>query len=231
METPYRVVRLPAGLNAGTDWTHPAAWADPLWERAHVATVQHFHPRSSGHRPRTEVRLLHDADAVYVRFDVQDQYVRAELTEFQAMVCFDSCAEFFFSPRGDGAYFNLESNCGGTFLMYFIEDARRNEQGFLKSTPLRWEDARHIQIYHSLPSTVLPEREEPTPWRLGLRIPLATLEPYIGTLGPLEGQSWTGNFYKCADHTSHPHWASWTPMGERLDFHDPARFGPIHFES
>ena len=115
--------------------------------------------------------------------------------------------------------------------MYFIEDPRRTEQGFMKSKPVQWDDARQIQVYHSLPKTVLPERQEPTPWRLGLCIPLKTVEPYIGTLEPLDGQLWTGNFYKCADHTSHPHWASWTPQGESLNFHDPTRFGAIQFES
>ena len=55
------------------------------------------------------------------------------------------------------------------------------------------------------------------------------MEPYIGTIGDVRGQTWRGNFYKCGDHTSHPHWASWSPIGEQLDFHQPEFFGELRF--
>jgi len=39
-----------------------------------------------------------------------------------------------------------------------------------------------------------------------------------------------GNFYKCAEDNSHPHWASWASMGGELNFHLPDRFGWFSFE-
>jgi len=33
-------------------------------------------------------------------------------------------------------------------------------------------------------------------------------EHYVGPLGPLTGQVWRGNFFKCAEDNSHPHWAA-----------------------
>jgi hypothetical protein len=48
-------------------------------------------------------------------------------------------------------------------------------------------------------------------------------------LGKIGGQSWRGNFFKCAEEISHPHWASWSPVDE-LNFHLPRCFGTIHFE-
>jgi len=36
-----------------------------------------------------------------------------------------------------------------------------------------------------------------------------------------------GNFFKCGDETSHPHWASWSPISEELNFHRPETFGSI----
>ena len=229
MVVPYCVRRLPAG-SLLADWSSAAAWDNSVWNEAEIAGIERFHPRSSEHHPHTAVRLLYDRRDIFIRFDVQDQYVRSTATEYQSMVCFDSCVEFFFRPRPDRGYFNLEINCGGTFLMSYIEDPRRTDRGFAKSMPVSWEDARQIQIYHSLPATVFPERENPTPWRLGVRLPLETIEPYLGAASPLDGRTWTGNFYKCADRTSHPHWASWTPQGEALNFHDPDRFGPLRFE-
>ncbi|MCD6337129.1 MAG: hypothetical protein J7M01_02720, partial [Candidatus Marinimicrobia bacterium] len=37
-----------------------------------------------------------------------------------------------------------------------------------------------------------------------------------------------GNLYKCGDKTSHPHWASWSPI-DKLNFHQPKHFGEFVF--
>jgi len=58
---------------------------------------------------------------------------------------------------------------------------------------------------------------------------LALVEEFAGPLADPAGQTWRGNFYKCAEDNSHPHWASWAPIGERLNFHVPEHFAPLHF--
>lgn len=222
----YRVHRLGSLME-------PQGWStanDPPWDQAEVAEISCFHPRSSDHHPRTQVRLVHDDRQLFVRFDVQDRYVLAAASRFQDPVCLDSCVEFFFRPRPDAGYFNVEINCGGTLLMSYIRDPRRTEDGFAHWQPVAWEDACKIEIHHSLPARVLPERQEPTNWHIAYRLPLEALEPYVGTIGSLGGQCWVGNFFKCADRSSHPHWASWSPLGEALNFHMPEYFAPIHFD-
>ena len=59
--------------------------------------------------------------SLFVIFKVDDQFVRATAKENQDSVCVDSCVEFFFSPDSDSknGYFNLEMNCGGTYLFNF----------------------------------------------------------------------------------------------------------------
>ena len=42
------------------------------------------------------------------------------------------------------------------------------------------------------------------------------------------GQVWRGNFFKCAEDISHPHWAAWSPVDE-FNFHLPRCFGTIQF--
>jgi hypothetical protein len=202
----------------------------PLWRQADQLEISHFHPNGSDHRPRTQVRLLHDAASLFVRFDVDDRYVISRATHYQDMVCLDSCVEFFFRPNRHLGYFNVEINCGGTLLWYYIEDPRRTETGFVKFTPVSAEDARQVTIDHSMPVVVFPERTEPAHWSIVLRIPLSVLERYVGPLGAHSAWHWDGNFYKCADHSSHPHWASWSPLGEALNFHEPRFFRPIFFE-
>ena len=51
----------------------------------------------------------------------------------------------------------------------------------------------------------------------------------LGPLGAVAGQAWRGNFFKCAEDNSHPHWAAWAPVNE-FNFHQPACFGTIRFD-
>jgi Carbohydrate-binding family 9 len=205
-------------------------WDCPSFAEAAPLEISHFHPRSSDHRPRTQVRALHNGKHLFLRFDVDDRFVVSRATKFQESVCFDSCVEFFFRPKPTSGYFNLEINCGGTPLLHYVEDPTRIESGLKKWAPVSAEHALQITIFHSMPATVFPERAEPTRWRIGCVIPVSMLEPYAGAIGRLDGQRWTANFYKCADRSSHPHWGSWSPIGEALNFHQPQMFGDLDFQ-
>jgi len=224
----YRIRR------AGQQPSFTGNWSGGAWAAAEPVFVDHFHPSSSDHRPKTEVKILYNSAYLYVFFRVHDRYVRAVAEGFQGPVWADSCAEAFLRPRENGGYFNFEMNCGGTLLLYYIEDPRRTEEGFAKFTPVAAEKVAGMRIYHSLPSRVDPEIEEPVEWRLEYSIPLAVFEAYLGEAvdpsGHPAGGRWRGNFYKCGDQTSHPHWASWSPIGEELNFHCPEHFGTLEFE-
>lgn len=204
-------------------------WDGPVWSRSETFPVANFHPRSSEHRPDTSARILYDDTAVYLHFKVLDRYVRSVNTEPQSSVCQDSCVEFFFQPRSTPGYLNMESNAGGTFLCSYIEDHRRVPDGYARFQLLDNVWFGKMRVYHSLPAVVDPELPGPVTWQLEYSIPLSLIEAYSGPLGSLAGQTWRVNFYKCGDRTSHPHWASWAPMPETLNFHQPDTFQPITF--
>ena len=139
--------------------------------------------------------------------------------------------EFFVEPKPGRGYFNFEINCGGTMLLYFIEDsAIVPGKGFAKYVQVPAETGQLVRIYHSMPATVEPEIERDTEWKIEYFIPFKVFESYLGPLGRPEGQTWRANFYKCADETSHPHWASWAPLHGKASFHLPQYFAPIRFE-
>jgi Carbohydrate-binding family 9 len=69
---------------------------------------------------------------------------------------------------------------------------------------------------------------QPTNWTLEFQIPFQLFEEYIGALGKVAGQTWRGNFFKCAEENSHPHWAAWSPVDE-FNFHLPRCFGELQF--
>jgi hypothetical protein len=204
-------------------------WGHPAWATAGVGEIKHFRSESSSHRPRTLFRLLHGPDGIAGIFQVDDRYVRSIRTKYLDPVWKDSCVEFFMQPRPDRGYFNLEMNAGGAHLCYYVEDPTRTPEGLKKFTPLPAELGQAIQIRSSLPKTIEPEMTAAVKWELNFFIPFAILDKQAGPLGKIGGQSWRGNFFKCAEEISHPHWASWSPVDE-LNFHLPRCFGTIHFE-
>lgn len=207
-------------------------WNESTWESAQLARVEHFHPRSvPDHRPVVEAKVLCDASCLYVGFRVEDRYVRCVHTEYQSMVSRDSCVECFLQPPGASGYFNFEVNCGGTMLLYYIEDPTRTpDSPFTRFTKVPEDLARLVDVAHTLPTRVMPEIVDDVEWRVALRIPFTVMERFVGAVDRSPTAMWRGNFFKCGDETSHPHWAAWSSIGETLRFHQPDRFGKLVFE-
>ena len=220
----YRVVR------RNTPPQQNEAWDGPFWASVPVLEVSNFHPKSTEHHPRTRVKLAHTGDAVHTYFRVNDQYVISRHQGLHAPVSNDSCVEFFFRPKPDKGYFNFEVNCGGSLLVFYIENHKRTPEGFEKFTKLSPELANKVKIETTMPKVIEKEIAEPVEWSLRYTIPLDILEHHAGPVRPLSGQTWRGNFYKCASECSKPHWATWSPIGEQLNFHLPEYFGELTFE-
>jgi len=192
--------------------------------------VARFHARSSDHRPATGAKLVFDDEALHVLFRVSDAYVRSVHTEYDSDTYKDSCVELFLQPPGRVGYFALEVNAGGAFSLRYIEDPTRTANRFAKWTTVAPDLAAAIRVSHSMPDVVEPEAAGPQEWWVEVSWPFAVMEAYAGPLRPIEGQQWRGNAFKCGDQTSHPHWASWAPIGEALNFHQPAYFGCLDFD-
>lgn len=209
----------------------PLPWDDPAWSSAEILEITDFQSRGSSHRPRTRVRLAHDGEHLHLVFRVEDRWVRSVCRNYQDMVCRDSCVEFFVQPLPDAGYFSFEMNAGGCLLLYYITDPERlPEGGFRAYEKVPSELGRTVQIRSSLPVVVDPEIATPVTWSLSCSIPIALLEHYVGSLSRSSGQSWRGNFFKCGDATSHPHWGMWSPVREGWSFHQPQAFGELILE-
>jgi hypothetical protein len=204
-------------------------WDNPIWQKAESLELANFRPEGSSHRPRTRARLLHGNSGIHGIFRVEDQYVRSSRTEYMEPVYRDSCVEFFVQPKPDQGYFNFEFNCGGAMLATQVLDPERTQDGIRKKRVFPEGIRSLIEVQSSMPKTVLPEITEPVTWSLRFFIPFSVFEFFVGPLGPVPGQEWRANFYKCAEESSHPHWASWSPVDE-LNFHRPQCFGNIRFK-
>ena len=201
-------------------------WDDAVWHNVPALEVSCFRQEGSAHRPLTKCKLLCDSERLYGIFRVDDQYVRCVNTGFQADVYKDSCVEIFLQPKSTGGYFNFEFNCGGAMLASYVTDPARVNGRVKQCTPLSPADDRQILRYHNLPGLVEPEITTKQIWFLEFSIPFTVMEKYTGQLRDISGQTWRGNFYKCGNETSHPHWGAWSPVTE-LNFHLPESFGTI----
>ncbi len=203
-----------------------ADWDKKVWQDVTAIELTYHMGDKPEHFPKVLAKMAYDDKAIYVIFKVHDQYVRATRTKNQDAVYKDSCVEFFFSPsaNSDQGYFNLEMNCGGTMLLHHQLARGKNSRDVTK------DDIDEIQVAHSMPKEVFPEIKEPVEWTVEYRIPFEILENYHEVDIPTPGTVWKGNFYKCADDSSHPHWLTWSLIDlPRPDFHQPSYFGTLVF--
>ncbi len=194
---------------------------------AAFSRLNHFMGERPVHFPTVEVTTVYNQDAIGVHFRVHDRYIRALARHHQGEVYKDSCVEFFFTPGTDPdtGYFNLEMNCGGTMLFHFQPEPRKNR------IVLPEKACHAIAVAHTLPDIVEPEITEPRIWEVAYAVPFDLLEKYCPVVRPVPGKMWRGNFYKCGDSTSHPHWLTWAPVDLSVpDFHRPEFFGTLVFE-
>lgn len=204
-------------------------WRSDFWADVPVVDLTNHIIKDPEHKPRTQAKVTYDDKYLYVIFRVEDKYVRAVAQKHQDQVCTDSCVEFFFTPGPDISvgYFNMEVNCGGTMLFHYQRIPRKNA---VNVSPA---DLEQIQMFHSEPKIVEPENQEPSTWAIEYRLPLDVLEKYCEFVRPARGVVWRGNFYKCADQTSHPHWLNWSEIDKSAQaggFHAPKFFGTLQFE-
>ena len=173
---------------------------------------------------------MYDDEALLVRFTAVDRYVRCIHRRFQDPVHEDSCCELFLKPDGAEGYFNIEINAIGALAISYITDPTRTAEGFAAQTILGEDADRALERYTSLDGPIDPEIAVPITYELACRIPFVLLERYGASGAPRPGDRWSGNVYKCSENSSHPHWGAWSPIGDRLEYHQPDRFGAFIFQ-
>lgn len=202
-------------------------WDDPQWQHSKVLEIKNFVGLDPLFRPFAEAKVMYNEENLLVIFRVKDRFVHCVTNEINGPVWGDSCVEFFFSPDQNSPekYFNLEVNCGGTALMHYNIVPRK------EFNAVQPEEIQRIEIAHSLPEIIDPERSDSVTWTIAYAIPLSLLEKYANVTSPQKGVSWRANFYKIADKTSNQHYISWSPIENGVvDFHQPQFFGVLKFE-
>jgi hypothetical protein len=171
--------------------------------------------------PEVTVQIAFNDDELFLQYKVNEQSVKAKITQNNGPVWTDSCVEFFLSPEGNDEYYNLEVNCIGTALLGF----RKKGEHAIHATN---ENIATIRRITSLGNEPFPELKNPTEWQITIAIPWTVF--FKHELTSVSGNKMRGNFYKCGDGLTIPHFVSWTKIkSEKPNFHSPEFFGGLEF--
>ena len=166
---------------------------------------------------RMTQQICYDDTAIYVHQRSVEQHIRAEESGPMAMVCFDSCMEFFFCPDPNSdRYFNFEWNPdGGLYL-----GLRSGHELYVRLQP---EDPVALFEYRS-------QRTEDG-WEIFYKIPLFFINRIFPECKLTSGTALRANSFKCGDRTVPPHYLSWNPSTcEYPNFHRVCDFGRMILE-
>ncbi len=179
-------------------------------------------PEEWPERPEASVEITNDRKALYLRYRVKGEQLRAATIEDQGPVWEDSCVEFFCQVPGEKHYYNFETNCIGAMV------ASRRLGRAEEVVPFSPKEMAQIERQCSYPKEAFEEKDGIFEWHVELRIPLPLI---FRNTKPVFPQKLRVNFYKCADKTKKPHFVSWQPIKlPHPDFHCPQFFGDIILE-
>lgn len=99
------------------------------WERAQAYLLRE-NEQGGAPKHRTELRALYSAQKLFLRFDVEDDYILANLKEDNANLYEEEVVELFYAPEGAlTRYFELEFNVHGAVFYGLISNPNGNRLG------------------------------------------------------------------------------------------------------
>lgn len=165
---------------------------------------------------KAKAQVCYDESFLYVKLTAKEKDIRAEENGPLGMPCEDSCLEFFFSPTGDGRYFNIEFNPNCCNFFGF-------GTGITRLVRLTQEDPNK--------NILCPKAERTSDgWMVSYAVPFDFVRLFFPEFKAEPGTVMKGNFYKCGDLTVKEHYYSWNPMTvDHPCFHYPPDFGTLVF--
>lgn len=212
---------------------------DGVWDRApwSEAFVDIEDGDAVAPEHRTRVRMLWDADYLYVSASLREPHLWATLRERDSVIWQDDDFEIFLDPDGDRRnYFEIEINALGTIFDLLLERTYR-EGG---PADHAWTAVGLVSAV-SLDGTLNDPSDRDRGWELELAIPWAALgERAAVSLPPRPGDAWRMNFsrvdwpleiddgaYRKVAGRRERNWV-WSPQGV-IDMHRPERWGYVEF--
>lgn len=193
--------------------THPTAWN---WRDVPALPPFTLADGSGPAQQQTTARLCFDAQALYVRFDCDDNDIWGTYTQRDEPIYDEEVVELFIGPGPADLihYYEFEISPNGVLLDAKVYNPTSQRAELEVDTQwncpgIRWQAGRNDEANH---------------WWAVLVIPWAALAP-PGKLPPI----WRANFYRIErPRHAQPEFSCWSPtMTNPADFHKPAWFGRL----
>ena len=195
-----------------------AAWAAAS---APVA-LQFLWDRQTGAKQKTSVRVVWDAQALYLGYEADDADITARFLQRDDPTYQDDAVEIFVNPdpKQEVVYYGFEMNARGVLYDYLNYNGRT----FFK----RW-DATGIKIATTIRGTMNERTDTDTGWTLEASIPWANFEE-LSRRPPVPGTVWNANFNRWDGVQPARRMSIWSdPQNAESWPHVPSRFGQLIF--
>lgn len=193
-----------------------------LEEQCNFVSVETINWEEFRYKPEIKFKIAHCGDQILLKYYVREKSIQAKVSSINGDVYKDSCVEFFISLTSDESYYNFEFNCIGVPHVAF-GNGRHNRR------LLPVEILQAIKTRSSLGNKTFEEKQGDFSWELFVQIPINCF--INNKMDKLSGLSVKGNFYKCGDELSEPHFVTWNPVKTaNPDYHRPEFFGNILFK-
>lgn len=170
--------------------------------------------------PNVSFVIAYNNDFIFLKYYVKEKEIRVTNNTINGSVWEDSCVEFFISLREGDPYYNFEFNCIGTPRVGY---GNSNKERVL----LDEKDISKINTF----SSISKQGKDNFEWELTVAIPFELFTQHHYPDWIFEGMNCWGNFYKCGDNLTNPHFLAWMNIEhDSPNFHLPAFFGVIAFQ-
>lgn len=173
------------------------------------------------------VRAAHDGTNLKLFYHVVEPELRRMCTSHNSDVWTDSCVEAFIKnpSLNTEEYVNFEFSAS-TYALAGRGTGRAGRVLYdiqrIDALPIQFQLLRNTATFEGMPSG--------SEWTLSVSIPLAE----FGLAEPgkdIGGLRLQGNFYKCGDGLTHPHYLMWNSIDTvKPEFHSPQCFGILELD-
>jgi opacity protein-like surface antigen len=185
-------------------------------------TLQFLWESQTGAKQKTYGRLLWDAQALYIGYDVEDADINARFMQRDDPTFRDDAVEIFINPdpAQETLYYGFEMNARGVLYDYLNYNSR---------TLFKRYDATGVQIATSIRGTLNDRADTDSGWSLEAAIPWANFEE-LSRRPPVAGAVWKANFNRWDGVEPNRRMSIWSdPLNTTSWPHVPSRFGEIVF--
>ena len=188
-------------------------------------------------RFRTRVKMLWDADYLYIGAELVEPHVWATLTKRDTVIFYDNDFEVFMDPNGDNhEYYEMEMNALNSAWDLFLDRPYR-DGGRARDA---W-DIAGLKTAVRVHGTLNNPADTDTGWTVEIAMPWKALGEFAHRAAPPNrGDQWRVNFSRVEWHvetsggtyrkvlgTKEDNWV-WSPQGV-VDMHQPEMWGYIQF--